>query len=86
MAKENILEQLAEALASKKTKKAPKAAKYALEVNGRMMSQKPSTKKELKAAVQAIIVANPTAKINLYTLTGPVGMDLPVSGIDGGAE
>jgi len=86
MAKESLLDQLAAEFAARAKKSTKKAAKYALEVNGNMMTQKPTTKKELKKAVQAIIVANPSAKINLYTLSGPVSMDLPVAGIDGGAE
>ena len=85
MAQESILEQLVRELAPKK-KKAAKKAKYVLDVNGNLMSQRPTTKKELKAAVIAVSLKNPTAKVTVYELAGELSVALPVSGavLEGG--
>lgn len=79
---QTLLEQLAAELAVK-TKKAGKKspAKYVLDVNGSLVAQRPTNKKELKAAIVAIKIAKPTSKINVYKLEGPVDVNLPVSGI-----
>ena len=78
----SLLEQLAAELATK-TKKAGKKslAKYVLDVNGSLVAQRPTNKSELKAAIVAIKIAKPTAKINVYKLEGPIDVDLPVSGV-----
>lgn len=77
-----ILEAIAEALAPKKAKKA-KTAKYVIVVNNRVMDQRPTSKKELKQAVIAVSLANPTAKITVFKDPVEVSVDLPIAGLDG---
>lgn len=83
MAQPTLLEQLAAELAAKADKKKGKkgAAKFVLDVDGRLLSQRPTTKKELKDAVIAIKIKNPQSKINVYKLEGTIDVELPVSGV-----
>lgn len=77
-----LLEQLAEELAAKTKKTKAKATpKFVLDVNGRLLDQRPTTKKELKDAVVAIKIKNPQAKINVYKFEGSIDVKLPVSGV-----
>lgn len=76
-----LLEQLAEEISAKTNKATKKSvAKFVLDVDGKLQSQRPTNKKELKTAIVAIKLAKPTAKINVYKLEGPVDVNLPVSG------
>ena len=77
----SLLEQLAQELEAK-TKKTTKkdVAKFVLDVDGKLQSQRPTNKSELKEAIVAIKIAKPTAKIYVYKLEGAVDIKLPVSG------
>jgi len=79
--KNEILEVLADALTPKKTKKT-KTAQYVIVVNNRVMDQRPTSKKELKQAIVAISLSQPTAKITVFKNPTEVSVALPITGLE----
>lgn len=81
----NIIEQLAEAIASisdKKAKKSKSTPKFVLVVDGRVSQQRPATKAEVEKAVHAILMVKPTSKIELYKFKSELKIALPISGLE----
>ena len=79
--KEALVEALMEILAPKKDKKAKTSPKYVMVIDGKVMQSRPSTKAEVLAAAQAIIIRRPEAKIEVYKFHSNLTIDLPVVGM-----
>lgn len=79
--KEELGQALVDLIAPKKAAK-KSTPKYVLVVDGRVLTQRPANKADLKAAVIALTLKNPSAKILAYKLDGEISVNLPVTGID----
>ena len=83
--KEELGQALVDLITPKKAAK-KSTPKYVLVVDDRVLNQRPTNKKDLKAAVIAITLKNPGAKILAYKLEGEMSLDLPVTGLTADEE
>ena len=81
--KEALLELLSGGVKEKKSKTSPK---YVLVVNDRVCQNRPTKKSEVKKAVIALSLKNPSAKVEVYKFEAVATVDLPVGGFDAAVD